>query len=231
MYYLKKILKIMLIIFVTIGLLGILFDTTISGFPKFLLILLFLLFLTRRRRRQAIQKNKHQLLPSLTAEKIHHYEETGMSEQQIAFFRETMAQTKEQIVQLEKNMHSASKLKAIDLRNDTVKAAKAMFKELVKEPNKLHLADQFLYTHLPNLVELTDKYLEIDAHELKNKNTYDALNKSAQVINDISELLAADYQKLVADDLDELEVEMTLAQRAIRRQKESDTPIPNEEEK
>lgn len=230
MYYLKKFLKILLILFVTIGLLGVLFDATIHGFPKFLVVVLVLLFLIRQKQRKKKQQSNQPQLPSLTAEKIRHYEESGMSEQQIAFFRETMAQTKTQIIQLEHNMQQAAKLKAIDLRNDTVKAAKAMFKELVKEPNKLHLADQFLYTHLPNLVELTDKYLEIDAHELKNKNTYEALSKSAKVINDISELLAADYQKLVADDLDDLEVEMTLAQQAIRRQQATDKPISKEEE-
>ncbi len=75
------------------------------------------------------------------------------------------------------NMQQTAKLKAIDLRHDPVKAAKALFKELVKEPNRLHEASQFLYTHLPNLVDLTNKYNEINDHEIKNKQTYEKLEE------------------------------------------------------
>ena len=74
---------------------------------------------------------------------------------------------KNEINQLQMNMQQTAKLKAIDLRHDPVKAAKALFKELVKEPNRLHEASQFLYTHLPNLVDLTNKYNEINDHEIK----------------------------------------------------------------
>ena len=52
---------------------------------------------------------------------------------------------KNEINQLQMNMQQTAKLKAIDLRHDPVKAAKALFKELVKEPNRLHEASQFLY--------------------------------------------------------------------------------------
>ena len=85
-------------------------------------------------------------------------------------FQKYNEHSQKQIIQLQENMNRSTKLRAIDLRNDTTKVSKALFKELVKEPKKLHLANHFLYTHLPNIVDLTSKHLEIEQHEVKQTN-------------------------------------------------------------
>ncbi|MDT2815142.1 5-bromo-4-chloroindolyl phosphate hydrolysis family protein [Vagococcus carniphilus] len=159
-------------------------------------------------------------IPYLTKEKEEHYADFGMNDQEIAFFRDTMAQAKKNIATLEENMNQVAKLKAINLRYDTLKATKAMFKEIVKEPNKLHQSDQFLYNHLPNLVELTNKYVEINNHELKNKNTFEVLNQSAVAIEEVSQLIVNDYSDFVKDDLEDLDVEISIAKQNINREKE-----------
>lgn len=159
-------------------------------------------------------------MPELTKEKEAHYSEFGMNDKEISFFRETMADAKKQITTLDNNMQEVAKLKAINLRYDTLKASQAMFKEIVKEPNKLHQADRFLYNHLPNIVELTSKYIEINNHELKTKDTFDALNQCAVAIEEISQLIVKDYADFVKDDLDDLDVEISIAQQNIDREKE-----------
>lgn len=154
-----------------------------------------------------------------TAEKEAHYKEQGMTDQEITFFRDTMKTAKKQILEIEKNTTKSAKLKAIDLRNNTLRAAKAIFKELVKEPRKLHQANEFLYNHLPNLKNLTERYLEIDSHEIKNKQTYETLDKSAAAIDELSKLIVSDYTDLTADDLEDMEVEISIAQQSIERTK------------
>ncbi|MBO0429373.1 5-bromo-4-chloroindolyl phosphate hydrolysis family protein [Vagococcus fluvialis] len=168
-------------------------------------------------------KNKNQdidKMPELTKEKEAHYSEFGMNDKEIVFFRETMADAKKQITTLDNNMQEVAKLKAINLRYDTLKASRAMFKEIVKEPNKLHQADRFLYNHLPNVVELTSKYIEINNHELKTKDTFDALNQCAAAIEEVSQLIVKDYADFVKDDLDDLDVEISIAQQNVDREKE-----------
>lgn len=182
-----------------------------------LLILLVLLFTGSKKK----GVKKEDQLPNLTKSKEEHYETIGMSEQEIDFFRDTMNTTKKQIVQLQENMNASTKLRAIDLRNDTLRVSKALFKELVKDPKKLHLANHFLYTHLPNLVDLTSKYLEIDDHEIKNKQTYEKLEESAQIIDQVSKLIKKDYEQFVADDLEDLDVEISVAKNSLKRDNES----------
>ncbi|PIO83661.1 hypothetical protein BSQ39_08825 [Loigolactobacillus backii] len=148
-----------------------------------------------------------------------HYKKSGMSERDIDFFRGTMADAKAQIDQLAKNMQRVPKLKAIELHDEPVKVSQATFKALVAKPAKLHLAADFLYRHLPTLVDLTTKYIQISQHEVKDKDTYVVLDKSATLITDLAQQLKKDYAAIVADDLEDLDVDMSLAKKALEKAK------------
>lgn len=168
-------------------------------------------------RRLNKKKNKGGV-PGLSKEKEEHYYEAGMTDKEITFFRNTLSEAKQQIDQLEINFKDSPKLNAINLRYDTLKVAKAMFKEIVKEPQKLHMADKFLYNHLPNLVEMTTKYAEISDHEIKSKETYKILNNSIGAIENVSQLIIDDYKEFVSDDIEDLEVEISIAQQNKNRE-------------
>ena len=188
-------------------------DTNLPAVIVALLLLLVFLF-TRSNKKN---NKKEDSLPQLTKSKEEHYSKIGMTDQEIVFFRDTMNAAKKQIVKLQENMNTSTKLRAIDLRNDTLRVSKALFKELVKEPKKMHLANHFLYTHLPNLVDLTSKYLEIDDHEIKNKQTYEKLEESAQIIDQVSKLITKDYEQFVEDDLEDLDIEISVAKNSLKR--------------
>ncbi|OTN77717.1 hypothetical protein A5886_002818 [Enterococcus sp. 8G7_MSG3316] len=166
-----------------------------------------------------VEANPH-VLPSLTKEREAHYLKSGMSAREIDLFRDTMNQSKQQIDQLQKNIARNNKLKAIDLRHDALRASKALFKELVKEPTKLPLANHFLYTHLPNMVDLTDKFIEINEHEIKSRETYEKIEESTQIIEQMASLIAKDYSQFVADDLDDMDIELSIAKQSIKRDNE-----------
>ena len=146
-----------------------------------------------------------------------HYRKAGMSDEDIQFFRETMSTAKDQIDQLNQNMQSVPKLRAIELHSEPVKVSRAIFKTIVAEPQKLHAASDFLYRHLPTMVDLTEKHIAISKHEVKDKDTYTVLDKSATVISDLAQQFRDDYEALVADDLSDIDVDMTLAQAALKK--------------
>ncbi len=162
-------------------------------------------------------------MPGLSKDLEEHYLTSGMSSSEIDLFRQTMHQTKADITKLQENMNKTAKLKAIDLRHNTTKASKALFKELVKEPTRLHEASHFLYTHLPNLIDLTDKYIEINDHEIKNKQTYAKLEESAQIIDQLASLISQDYQRFVADDLEDIDVEISIAKNSLKQDNRTNT--------
>lgn len=156
-------------------------------------------------------------LPTLSKKQEQNYINAGMSDSEIDMFRQTMNQTKKQIVHLQTTMNKSGKLRAVDLRHDTTKAAKALFKEIVASPKRMPEANHFLYTHLPNLVDLTDKFVEINEHEIKNRDTYEKIEESIQIIDQMAALIAIDYQKFVADDLDDLDIEISIAKQSLKQ--------------
>ncbi len=200
---------------VTIG--AIVFGTMLSDyFPVLLLIGGVLLVVYGFKGKSAPVSNNN--LPVLSKKREQTYLDSGMSYREIEFFREILNQAKTEIEKLQANISQNAKLKAIDLRHDTIRAAKALFKELVKEPTRLNEASHFLYTHLPNMVDLTDKYLEINNHEIKSRDTYEKMEESIQIIDQMASLIKQDYQKFVSDDLDELDVELSIAKQSIKRE-------------
>lgn len=168
-------------------------------------------------------------LNRLSPEKEAFYKSKGMSKEEIQFFRETMHTAKLKLLRLEKNFVGVSKLEAIEKRNNTIKLAKSLFKGITEEPNRLHEVDKFLYVHLPSLTDLTDKYLEISQHEVKNKSTFDILDESASTIDEMCQLIAEDYVLFKSDDFEDMAIEVELAKKAIERDNGHTQSIESEE--
>lgn len=163
------------------------------------------------------KKDKKDLKP-VSDEREKFYQSRGLSDEDIKFFRETMNSAKNQILQIEENMSRTGKLRAIANRNNTLHLIKVLFKDIVNEPERLHEVDQFLYVHLPSLADLTDKYVTINQHQAKSKQTFDVLEKSAQTIDDLCEQIAKDYVSFRSTDINDLADEVELAKHRLNRE-------------
>ena len=151
-----------------------------------------------------------------------HYQAAGMSNEEINFFRETMQLAEGQVKEVATNLQALPKLRAIDLNHDTVKTTQALFKSIVKEPQKLHNASDFLYRHLPSLTELSRKFIEISQHDVKTADTYAVLDKSAEAIAALSQQIQTDYTEFVADDLEDLDTEVSVANQQLTKEQNDD---------
>lgn len=184
-------------------------------------VVLYAVFL----KRQGPPRKKTELKP-VSDEREKFYKSRGLSDEDIVFFRETMNSAKNQILQIERNMNSAGKLKAIANRNNTLHLIKVLFKDIVNEPERLHEVDQFLYIHLPSLADLTDKYVTINQHQAKSKQTFDVLEKSAATIDEMCQQISKDYIAFRSADISDLADEVDLAKHRLNREGSS---IENDE--
>ncbi len=176
-------------------------------------------------KKQGTPKKKKQLRP-VSDKREKFYKSKGLSDEDIEFFRDTMNNAKKQILQIERNMNNAGKMKAIANRNNTLHLIKVLFKDIVNEPDRLHEVDQFLYIHLPSLADLTTKYITINQHQAKSKQTFDVLEKSAKTIDEMCQQIAEDYIRFRSADISDLTNEVELAKRRLNRE---GTSIENDE--
>jgi len=168
--------------------------------------------------KQKPTKKSKKDLQGVSKEREQFYLSRGLSEEDIQFFRETMNNAKGQILQIEENINQVGKLRAIANRNNTLNLIKVLFKDIVNEPERLHEVDQFLYVHLPSLAELTSKYVQINQHQAKSKQTFDVLEKSARTIDEMCQQISKDYVGFRSTDISGLADEIELAKKRLNRE-------------
>lgn len=154
-------------------------------------------------------------LKRVSPEKETFYRDKGLSKDEMNLFRSTMHTAREEILTVESHSKEVNKLRAIFSRNDTIAILKDFFRHIVEQPQRLHEVNRFLYTHLPNLKELTEHYVEINQHVAKSKETYQALNTSAETIDEMCKLIKEDYINFMSNDIDNIDIEIQLANHVL----------------
>ncbi|WP_165964841.1 5-bromo-4-chloroindolyl phosphate hydrolysis family protein [Periweissella cryptocerci] len=188
-------------------------STLTAGVGFIVFILYYVVVLNNRKKIRKVWQQTFQASPRMKLTKNKNL--TGFSRQDIAFFNKTMRTAETQLHAWEDSIHANNRLLAIDTKTQGFKAATGLYNELQKEPRKLAYADQFLYTHLPNVVDLSGSFVEISNHTIKNEAVYDSIKAAATTIEAVSMQIADDYTKFVADDLDDIDLQMSIAQQNI----------------
>lgn len=161
-------------------------------------------------------------VPKLSKDKEAFYRSKGLLPDDIKFFRQTMLTSKKHILAIEKQINSSSKLKAIEKRHNTIEIAKSLFKDIVKEPDRIHQVDQFLYIHLPSLDDMTRKFVKIEGHTAKSKATFDILTKSTETIEDLCQEITQDYLDFRQADLSSIQASIDITEDSLDKHDQTD---------
>lgn len=167
-----------------------------------------------------LQKEKELKGPSEKQKEI--YDKAGLTESDVAFFREKMNRAKTQIQQIEAYTKQNNKLEAIANRYQIVTVLKDYFKEIVQHPERLHDVDKILNTYLPGLEEIMGKYIEIEKHISKTQETYQVLDQTMELLDDCCLQIEADYQKFQAQDFSDLNLEKEYIQKQSQKEEFED---------
>lgn len=171
------------------------------------------------------RKPEKTALARVNPEKEAFYREQGLTKDEMNMFRHTMHAARTHIYEIEANVKSRTKLTAITNRNNTIPIMKDFFKHIVEQPQRLHEVSTFLYTQLPNLKELTDNYVEVDTHVSKTKETYQSLDSSARVIDELCQKIQKSYTDFMGNDLDNMAVEIALAKQTMSGDNDSNKTV------
>ena len=163
-----------------------------------------------------LHKKKELQGPSEKQQEI--YNKAGLTESDVAFFREKMNRAKTQIQQIEAYTKQNNKIEAIANRYQLLTILKDYFKEIVQHPEGLHAVDKFLNTYLPGLEEIMGKYIEIEQHKSKTQETYQVLDQTMELLDDCCLQVEADYQKFQAQDFSDLNLEREHLQKQSQKE-------------
>lgn len=150
---------------------------------------------------------------------VQHYRDAGLSDDEISYLRNQLAQLRENIIILEEQINATAKLRAIDVRHNMIELSQQFFQDIVNDPKRFGEAGDVIYRIIPSLVDLTEKYNEVNEHIAKNKQTYVILEKSAQTIDNLAERLSEEYFNFHHSTFQDLDDEINLANRNLNKTK------------
>lgn len=125
------------------------------------------------------------------------------TDSELNLFKETMSLVKMQIVEWEAMSNTSKILQKKQEIKVGIKSAQEIFKELVQHPKESVQQADFLYTKLPGVLSGTDSFISIEKAVNNTEESKQSLDSMLATIIMISESITEDYEKMLANDLDE----------------------------
>ncbi|WP_081168301.1 5-bromo-4-chloroindolyl phosphate hydrolysis family protein [Lactococcus garvieae] len=179
----------------------------IPSFIRIILILLVALWLISLFRRKSNKKESTAKKPA-RKENIRRYQEAGLSESDIEIFRETLGDAKENIEKWEANTNKNDELEVVESVTGGLEASKLLFKHIVQNPTQLTKQNDFLYKDLPNMVKLTEKYLEMQKQSIKTQEVSRDMDETLLLIKTLSANFSKNYHEILMDDVNVIKHEV-----------------------
>ena len=210
----NRLLKLVLFVFTTRYFMSHIYGSSVRLLFSLLVlagIFFFMLFPEEMEVKSVFGKTKRPL--DKTSSKVQkRYEQSGLSKQEIDYFRQKMSVVKTQIQEIDETIQSLTKLRIISNRYNTT----VTMKELVAHPEKLPEANLFVHTCVPSLNEMTKAYKELSEQPVKGSETYQTLQELGEKIDLVCATLEEDYLHFQEDKIKKSEAEMDYVNRTIK---------------
>lgn len=214
----SRLLKLVFFVFITRYFMSHIYGSSVRMFFSLVVlagIFFFMLFPEEMKVKSVFGKAKRTL--EKTSSKVkERYEQSGLSKQDIDYFRQKMSVVKTQIQEIDETIQSFTKLRIISNRYNTIVTMKDYFKELVAHPEKLPEANLFIHTYVPSLNEMAKAYKELSEQPIKGSETYQTLQELGEKIDLVCATLEEDYLHFQENKIKKSEAEMDYVNRMIK---------------
>lgn len=141
-------------------------------------------------------------------ENIERYHEAGLSDNDIKIFRQNLSEARKNIETWETNLKKSDDLQVVESVTGGLEASKHTFKYIVQNPQELTKQNEFLYKNLPNMVKLTEKYIEMKKQAVKTDDISRDLDETLLLIKTLSGNISKNYHEILMDDVNVIKHEV-----------------------
>ncbi len=150
-----------------------------------------------------------------------------ISRKEYRYIRKNLMEAKRKINRLNKNLFTIRDISSVKQRLDLLRITKKIHKMTTKEPKRFYQAEQFYFSHLDSIVELTEKYSFLSSQPKKNMEMGQSLIETRHTLNELTKVLEEDLYKVISDDIDTLNFEIDVAKHTLNKQKDAKFPEEN----
>ncbi|WML41284.1 5-bromo-4-chloroindolyl phosphate hydrolysis family protein [Neobacillus sp. OS1-2] len=150
-----------------------------------------------------------------------------LSRKEYRYIRKNLAEAKQKIRRLNKSIFKIRDISSVKQRIDIHRITKKIHKMTTKEPKRFYKAEEFYFSHLDSIVELTEKYTFLSSQPKQNSEIGLSLIETRRTLNELSRVLEEDLYQVISNDIDTLNFEIDVAKHSIKKNKDSKFPEEN----
>ncbi|MGG3916145.1 5-bromo-4-chloroindolyl phosphate hydrolysis family protein [Rossellomorea vietnamensis] len=144
----------------------------------------------------------------------------GLSGQEFRYINRNLKEAKEKVKRLQRQQLRVRSLGAFKQILEINRLSRRIYQLVRKEPKRFFSAESFFFYHLDSVVEITEKYTFLASQPGKNKETFLSLQQTRTTLDDLTGSLENDLQKVLADDMDHLQIELNFANQHLSHKKD-----------
>lgn len=142
-----------------------------------------------------------------------------LTRKEYKYIKKNLEEANKKIKRLRKSLISIRNIGSIKQNIELLRVVNKIYSITKQEPKRFYLAEQFYYSHLDSLVELSEKHSFLTAQPKKNKELADSLTETRAMISTLSDSVEKDLYDVLAKDIDNLNFELDVAKLTIDKNK------------
>lgn len=147
-----------------------------------------------------------------------------LSRREYRYIKKNLHEAKQKIHRMNKILFRVRDLSSVRQRIDVLRISKKIYRMTRKEPKRFYLAEEFYFSHLDSVLELSEKYSFLSAQPKKNAELNEALMETRHTFKELAKVVEEDLYRVISDDIDHLNFEIDVAKHSLKKHKDSTLP-------
>ncbi|MED4534421.1 5-bromo-4-chloroindolyl phosphate hydrolysis family protein [Metabacillus fastidiosus] len=143
----------------------------------------------------------------------------SLSRKEYKYIQKNLEEANKKIKRLRKSLISIRNIASIKQNIELLRVVNKIYSITKTEPKRFYLAEEFYYSHLDSLVELSEKHAFLAAQPKKSKEMADSLTETRETISTLTQSVEKDLYDVLAKDIDHLNFELDVAKLTIDKKK------------
>jgi 5-bromo-4-chloroindolyl phosphate hydrolysis protein len=139
-----------------------------------------------------------------------------LTRREYRYIKKNLEEAKQKIKRLNKSLFQIREIPSFKQRIEILRITRRIYKLTRKEPKRFYKAEEFYFSHLDSIVEITEKYALLSAQPKNNPELNQTLNETRKTLNELTGAIEKDLYAMLADDIDHLNFENDVAKYAIK---------------
>jgi 5-bromo-4-chloroindolyl phosphate hydrolysis protein len=151
-------------------------------------------------------------------------EKNRLTMKEYKYIKRNLKEANVKINRIQKSLFSVRHIRSLKQRMELLRLVKNIQKLSNREPRRFFKAEQFYFSHLDSIMELSEKYAFLSSQPTKNRELEYSLHDTQDTLKDLTKIVEKDLNYMLEEDLDHLNFEIDVAKHSIKKRNE----IPDE---